>query len=768
MEESPKIKLIFFHIDNKSCFIMAYKLSFNHNIHDIKSDEITYDIPKEVFKYGKDKKIIFIELYNSLHMLLKKIEFNVYYSNNSIYVQRDGYGNGYNIEIDFIPCNLCQIKEFKNFNNLKITQNGKEFKSLDSIDKKYRKKITIINYCSVLISINDKPIDIKNAIDNCQFKSSFYQLSINLQDNRIITKPINNSMELDLKMIIKNSNSLNSFYKEFKELMNAYTNNNDETQFIQKYFEIRRFYNHKINYGNFQLLLNKPKNYLDEYFAENKIELLYIYKFFIFSYFMNNKNKIKKSIEFFQNYIFKIESKYNKLKDENLEIYYKIMILSKTFDITNYCYDVQSLNKINIRYIIISKKEENSIIDKVEKFYKLFISNLSEDSKVFPYLLNIDSGDGYYNGDRLYTFDLLNVEMIKSHLTELFPTVLLFYYCENTNIANTNKETGCISINEYNLLKNINIKYEDVIYDKKSDKINEEVSKEIAINIIIVLLHEYLGHLKFSSISKNYSPIKIINEKNKIVELKYFMDKKEDDIDNEYILTSNTKFKGDSGHYFELAFGKFRGQLITKYMLGIKKKGKLCNRPDLFTDTTCNVLKEYVVLKTLIEENKISCQFGQEMSIEEEINIMKNKCNLLNLENEFSEENLYLGRKTNREDKENEKSSPKEGNEKKKKLENANLMNTDFVNEDFGKDKIKEINKEIKTDNGSEEESSNFEYENDDALFEHLYHKMIKKYKFKEDEILKDRIREKLNSGTLSNDEYDDLYFVLKYISANF
>ena len=107
---------------------MAYKLSFNHNIHDIKSDEITYDIPKEVFKYGKDKKIIFIELYNSLHMLLKKIEFNVYYSNNSIYVQRDGYGNGYNIEIDFIPCNLCQIKEFKNFNNLKITQNGKEFK----------------------------------------------------------------------------------------------------------------------------------------------------------------------------------------------------------------------------------------------------------------------------------------------------------------------------------------------------------------------------------------------------------------------------------------------------------------------------------------------------------------------------------------------------------------------------------------------------------------------------------------------------------------
>ena len=70
-------------------------------------------------------------------------------------------------------------------------------------------------------------------------------------------------MELDLKMIIKNSNSLNSFYKEFKELMNAYTNNNDETQFIQKYFEIRRFYNHKINYGNFQLLLNKPKNYLN-------------------------------------------------------------------------------------------------------------------------------------------------------------------------------------------------------------------------------------------------------------------------------------------------------------------------------------------------------------------------------------------------------------------------------------------------------------------------------------------------------------------------
>lgn len=42
-----------------------------------------------------------------------------------------------------------------------------------------------------------------------------------------------------------------------------------------------------------------------------------------------------------------------------------------------------SFLKSDINYIIMSKKEENSILDFVEKFFQGYINNLSEDSKIF-------------------------------------------------------------------------------------------------------------------------------------------------------------------------------------------------------------------------------------------------------------------------------------------------------------------------------------------------------------------------------------------------
>ena len=53
--------------------------------------------------------------------------------------------------------------------------------------------------------------------------------------------------------------------------------------------------------------------------------------------------------------------------------------------------------------------------------------------------------------EKNYILDLLNANMIKSHLIENFPKILLFYYYEDNNISNINKEIGIITINRYNI-----------------------------------------------------------------------------------------------------------------------------------------------------------------------------------------------------------------------------------------------------------------------------------------------------------------------------
>ena len=61
------------------------------------------------------------------------------------------------------------------------------------------------------------------------------------------------------------------------------------------------------------------------------------------------------------------------------------------------------------------------IIGKANKFYDEYVKNLTDKSKVFHYLINLDSGLGEYGEESVYTFDMTNLKMIKAHLEELPP-----------------------------------------------------------------------------------------------------------------------------------------------------------------------------------------------------------------------------------------------------------------------------------------------------------------------------------------------------------
>ena len=114
-----------------------------------------------------------------------------------------------------------------------------------------------------------------------------------------------------------------------------------------------------------------------------------------------------------------------------------------------------------------------------------FISQLSDDSKIFEYLLNLDSGVGYYNNEKVYTFDMSNLEMIKNHLNELFPRVILFYNYDNENLGDTNKNSGCIAFNvkKFTLIKE---DYKTIIFDKEIK--DKDFSNDMAINMFTIYI----------------------------------------------------------------------------------------------------------------------------------------------------------------------------------------------------------------------------------------------------------------------------------------
>ena len=550
-----------------------------------------------------------------------------------------------------------------------------------------------------------------------------------------------------------------------------------ELEFKQSYRKIRKQYKGKLDYHDVELQMNNTNNFLEDYFQKNKIELGIIYKYLVYRYFMSFPKTFINNISFFIKFINISKTIYNRLiQDDNIQIYDKIRILTKSFIHLKSCKDEKSLEKINIRYFLISQCQKNSIIEKVEMFYKQLISGLTEDSVIFQYLLKIDSGTGYYHNELLYTFDLSNLEMIKWHLNELFPSVLLFFYSENSNIGSTNKQIGCISINEFNLLKNIT--KDQIIYDKFSTEQNEEISDEIAMNIVIILFHEYMGHRKFSfSNPGDSSPKRIVNKSSKIIELKYLYDKIENE-DDEYILTTKNKNKGDSGHYLELAYGKYNGKLITNLMLKLNNKAKLLKRPDLFNDSSWEILRNYIIFKTVLNDENLI--FNKNYSIEEEINFMKNnvKEDNLNITEKEDLNNFILGKKTkginikieeekNDNSDEDNSSDDIHKNNKRKKVDHFNLEN---INVDSNEIKEKEI--EGNKIEESEENSSSIindkddlEEENEELSFEKLYQKIIRKYGFEEDELLRENIREKLKEQNLTFEEKNELFLLFEYLS---
>ena len=219
--------------------------------------------------------------------------------------------------------------------------------------------------------------------------------------------------------------------------------------------------------------------------------------------------------------------------------------------------------------------------------------------------------------------------------------------------------------------------------------------------------------------------------------IKYEGDFVENDNNSEYILTSNNQ-KGDSGHFLELCYGKYENVLILKLLRDMKNKGKLIQRPDLFNDSI-NKLKEYVILRKVLEKRNIILNYDNVISIEQEIEVMKNiikkKENIIK---------IILEKKTKR-DNFNDKKQMSNSNAKGMKSKDIKKENKKEINDNYEKKTINEL-----LDLLSHEE-----------VFNIIMKRIRKKYGFKFDPLFMSKVRGELKKLKPNSKDYQDLSFLV-------
>jgi hypothetical protein len=298
--------------------------------------------------------------------------------------------------------------------------------------------------------------------------------------------------------------------------------------------------------------------------------------------------------------------------------------------------------KSEIDYFIIAKKEENSILDLVVKFFKEYINSLNEDSDIFFKLLELYSGVGYLKGKKFYCFDMTNINEIKEHLEEIFIETLITYKANKGTCAFIISKTGAVSINLYNIPE-----HDKYFLEKKLEENEMTGGKNVAAKIVVFLLHELNGHKKFLYNREEYidSPFHFI-ENGKIYFLDYLYSESKSQNAVKILAHNNIP---DDGTYYELSYGKIGEFYAVEIIDKMNGYGELLNEVNLWVNDL-NTLNQYFKYKYIIDLFKITLDKCPK-NIKEKINLYKEEIDKrkLNFEYIFKKEkkteNTFIGKK---------------------------------------------------------------------------------------------------------------------------
>lgn len=163
---------------------------------------------------------------------------------------------------------------------------------------------------------------------------------------------------------------------------------------------------------------------------------------------------------------------------------------------------IEKFKKLEFKYYSINHSDKDSPLKAAITFLSNFINNLDEKSPFIYPLILIDSGNYVYGKENTYGYGLTNIDILKSHLQNVLPDIIITILDEEKNYmqANSNKLLGLLSLN---LASKFLSFFQYYKIDKKIE--NKVTSSKLELILFLELFHELFGHEKGA-----YSQKKII------------------------------------------------------------------------------------------------------------------------------------------------------------------------------------------------------------------------------------------------------------------
>ena len=513
-----------------------------------------------------------------------------------------------------------------------------------------------------MVNISPTDSDENKVINLTNNRLLFINISIsyNLEiNNKLLSrKEIISSNELSLQIFVADllkgiffhkkisSVNYNSFFDSYKNDKLRAKNFLQEIQDLlkdNKFNDSEYLKIHSKGYLSNVLLakFNLPKKILQDKY-NNKEYFEYISSCCLYFILPHEKDR-EKEIRNIYNYFFEFKKKLE--VDTNLENYMRIKIIiefSLLFE-KNRNFELFK----SFKYYTIKQSEKDSPLYNAIAFLNDFIDNLDEKSPFIYPLVLIDSGNYIYGQENAYGQGLTNQKILKSHLKNIMPDILLFIEDENNKFeqAFTNKSLGIVVLN---LASKILSPLKNIDLDKCCQ--NRDINIKLSLILFLTLFHEILGHKKGGYSSKGDDGSNILLSPN------VFYDRKKKEIlklvnrDTKYASKNEIKIirddDKDAGYFLEYFIGEceygFYSELIDKMLL------ENINLNFIFDinlwHTKIEIMRNYIRLKYIVfKYNKNLLNTKKYSNIDEELKdldaIIKEKDIKINIMKEIPNQN---------------------------------------------------------------------------------------------------------------------------------
>ena len=626
MVDGPSTLELLFIGDIKSSIFSGYRTL--DKIFDFKTTKIT--IPNGFFGTYKEKKMIEFQLLfkedenKKIIIQPKSFYFYIFVGKNKAYCFID-----HDSENLF---DICCLDE-----KVGVYYKDMELNEFNYLEDDTRSRIILINTPSKVKINNDKkiytfiPYDLPE--DNSIQISFFDSTGSNYSVKVISYEEISEELSI-VKYLREKESNIKEFYKELEDLIKKKL---DDVEILNTLVAGKNLIKINNNFSTRKDILNKA-------LADDELyDLFYKYILWVIcdlKYFTNNKEvkkgekkqekkeetitkelediiEINLPINIIFKYINKIYEKYK--NDKDLLNYQRVLLFySNTIFFIKIDNEIE-YDKRKLEYVIKKNIEKNSVFDLSFKFIENFIDNLNSKSHLFYPLLLLDSGLYYKEGKTIYGFDFQKCDKIKEHLKDLLPEVFFIY-----NSDSIDNEKGFIYKGTKTIFLNKSTVLSGYIDNPQKEDLNTKIVKHYAMRISKCLMHEIFEHNKL-----------LYQYKNGIGSPRYFYDKDKKFItmipkaqkykvyQNESNFFINEKeYLGESGNFFEYFFGFYKDELIIDFLYDIPEIGKLIDNVKYFTCEKLDFLKDYIIYKYLLKENKIEFHEKENTNIEEDINEM--------------------------------------------------------------------------------------------------------------------------------------------------